>query len=157
MAEWEKIDVNELRDIAAQEAAQRASLEGEKISSAMRAKEKERLEIRSEALTLVDSIPEALRDASRNPLMTDSGRLVQAFIPIASETINSCMSHKGSMSERDRKLIAAVRAALKQRTFDGAEVFLHRETQTGVYSNVDGDRAEGPCKHYFICAQVELD
>jgi hypothetical protein len=49
MAEWEKIDVNELRDIAAQEAAQRASLEGEKISSAMRAKEKERLEIRSES------------------------------------------------------------------------------------------------------------
>jgi hypothetical protein len=151
------IDINNLRDIAVSAAAERASLEGAQIASSARKIAQEKIAIRSEAKALVESIPFRLEEAAKTPIPTETGRLVQALIPIVNERIDTCMSIKGSMTDRERKLLAVVRGLINKVSIDGAEVFIHKQNKIGTYSNHDGDSAEGPCRHYFICAQVQLD
>jgi len=152
-----EINLNKLRDIAVSAAAERAVLEGAQIANTARKAEMEKQQIKREAKALIESIPTHLEKAAMCPISTESGRLVQALIPIVKEQLTSCMATKGYLSDREKKFLSTVKNMLKSLSIQGAEVFIHRETVEGSYSNYDGDQAEGPCKHYYICAQVNLD
>ena len=150
------INKTELLEIAKAAETKRATKKQEEAKAAKEDRKKERAAVKKRVDKIIASIPEALKEASKDSIKVENGRVVIAKIFIVGEQMFSVMCNKGCLSDFDIKVLKTTRQRMKTLRIEGVELSEKQVKEPHTFS--DGDSSSsGDCIEYYIIARTVLE